>query len=396
MKTASRSRSHAASGFTLIEVLLALLLSSALLAGLWAALEVSMRMFESGRTRVEEAQLTRALLHQFDTDLQQTSLQTAQPLEGEVLALIPAPKPGGSAGSSTSSSTNSSASTSTKQPSVAGILPLSRGAGPVKPLGAGMLPGRSATTAKVRRAGLSGTAHEMRLDLCRVLPAAASGSRHRETGAAETRELRTVYYSLARPIPAETSAPGAPTSSGDALIRYETSWLDSPGESSIAQPAALQSSGQDQLFEEFLAIGDRYESTQRDTHGAEIPEMPSEDFSVAPEVAGLEFRYFDGTEWLSSWDSEAEGKLPVAVEIIVAVRPVLSQRAARAQAAALEERPDEQPNYPVSRLVVQLPLGGGSTKPASSFDDSSEGVPASGSAAPRPELSPFGSKGTGR
>ena len=397
MKTVSRTTRHAPRAFTLIEVLLALLLSSALLAGLWAALEVSLRMFESGRTRVEEAQLTRALLNQLDADLQQTSLQSSLPPQGEVLALIPAPSSGGTPSSLTNGSSSSSFSnTAPKQPSVAGILPLSRGAGPVRPLGAGMLQGRHAASSKVRRAGLSGSAHELRLDLCRVLPAQAAVARHRELVAAETLELRTVFYALARPLPAEQAALGAPTYSGDALIRYETSWLDSPGESSIAQPAGLQTSGQDQMFEEFLAIEDRYEATQRDTHGAELPEMPSEDFAVAPEVAGLEFRYYDGVDWLSSWDSEADGRLPVAVEIVAAIRPVLSQRAARAQAAALEERPDEQPQYPISRLVVQLPLGGGNKAEAATFGESTDSVsptsndPSTGGIPPTGSLPPTG------
>lgn len=43
---------------------------------------------------------------------------------------------------------------------------------------------------------------------------------------------------------------------------------------------------------------------------------------IAPEVVSLEFRYFDGLEWLLEWDSELEGGLPMAVEIIMRVRPV--------------------------------------------------------------------------
>jgi hypothetical protein len=40
---------------------------------------------------------------------------------------------------------------------------------------------------------------------------------------------------------------------------------------------------------------------------------------IAAEVTRLEFRYHDGTEWLSEWDSEANGKLPLAVEIAIAL-----------------------------------------------------------------------------
>ena len=34
-----------------------------------------------------------------------------------------------------------------------------------------------------------------------------------------------------------------------------------------------------------------------------------------PEVIWLEFRYFDGSAWTSSWDSRSSGRLPVAVEM---------------------------------------------------------------------------------
>lgn len=34
-----------------------------------------------------------------------------------------------------------------------------------------------------------------------------------------------------------------------------------------------------------------------------------------PEVIWMEFRYFDGSAWSSSWDSRAEGGLPVAIEM---------------------------------------------------------------------------------
>jgi prepilin-type N-terminal cleavage/methylation domain-containing protein len=42
---------------------------------------------------------------------------------------------------------------------------------------------------------------------------------------------------------------------------------------------------------------------------------------IAPEVVGLEFGYFDGYEWRTEWDSEAEGCLPVAIQIILVMKP---------------------------------------------------------------------------
>lgn len=42
---------------------------------------------------------------------------------------------------------------------------------------------------------------------------------------------------------------------------------------------------------------------------------------IAPEVVGLQFRYFDGSQWLEFWDSQQIQGLPLAVEVTVAIQP---------------------------------------------------------------------------
>lgn len=42
---------------------------------------------------------------------------------------------------------------------------------------------------------------------------------------------------------------------------------------------------------------------------------------MAEEVKSLTFRYFDGAQWYSSWDSNEQRTLPVAVEIVLQVDP---------------------------------------------------------------------------
>jgi type II secretory pathway pseudopilin PulG len=344
------SFSPGAAGFTLIEVLLALLLSTALLAGLWAALEISMRMFESGRTRVEEAQLARALLHQLDADLRQTLMRTKQPAASEVLAPI-AP---------TSTSQETSSDHSSTPSSIAGILPLSRGMGPIPALPADALGGKGRFESPRRKPGLSGTPHTLRLDVYRTLPGGSAAGRHRDVTSVDALELRTVFYLLARAQEAERPAIGEPSYAGDALVRYETYWLDAPGDQLGSSVASRQLSPQDQLFEEFLTLEDRYEAATRDTFGAALNENPAEEFAMSPEVVRLEFRYFDGVEWLSSWDSEAAGRLPSAVEIVLSLQPMATSRSVAKAADTLSETESFQPQHlPTVRLVVQLPNGTG-------------------------------------
>jgi hypothetical protein len=38
-----------------------------------------------------------------------------------------------------------------------------------------------------------------------------------------------------------------------------------------------------------------------------------------PEIVGLAFAYYDGSQWVTSWDSTAQGGLPIAVEVSIAL-----------------------------------------------------------------------------
>ncbi len=41
---------------------------------------------------------------------------------------------------------------------------------------------------------------------------------------------------------------------------------------------------------------------------------------IAPEVMTISFRYFDGTQWLTTWDASFMQALPKAVEVTISVR----------------------------------------------------------------------------
>ncbi|MEM9702461.1 MAG: hypothetical protein AAF907_08460 [Planctomycetota bacterium] len=49
----------------------------------------------------------------------------------------------------------------------------------------------------------------------------------------------------------------------------------------------------------------------------DLPTMIACARTIAPEVTNLRFRYFDGVEWTDSWDSEASGALPRAIEALI-------------------------------------------------------------------------------
>ncbi len=71
---------------------------------------------------------------------------------------------------------------------------------------------------------------------------------------------------------------------------------------------------------------------------------------VAPEVAQIGMRYFDGEEWVEQWDSEENGGFPPAVEIVLILDPARSRDGNNYQYAGFD--PDTMQSY---RAVIHLP-----------------------------------------
>ena len=80
---------------------------------------------------------------------------------------------------------------------------------------------------------------------------------------------------------------------------------------------------------------------------------------IAPEVVSIEFQYWDGLLWLPDWDSEAEKGLPVAVEIRLYLKSARNnQSSSLLSAFSPGGDPDElETGTTMYRLVVRLPVG---------------------------------------
>jgi hypothetical protein len=110
---------------------------------------------------------------------------------------------------------------------------------------------------------------------------------------------------------------------------------------------------------------------------------------LAEEVVGLTFQYYDGTEWLTEWDSSTTGSLPRAVEIVLTIQPTYAMNERDlSQSSATSTAPET--NF---RLVVRLPSAplvapttteesttdtSGTTSSATSQSGSSSGSPSQG------------------
>jgi hypothetical protein len=110
--------------------------------------------------------------------------------------------------------------------------------------------------------------------------------------------------------------------------------------------------------------GDRFALKMSDEKG-DVAALASQAQILAPEVTLLQFRYFDGAEWLSSWDSVAlneaaqsgttqsaaiQPTLPRAVEIQIGLLPRQSPSHRRVQLSGQTAAPH------IFRLVVAIPI----------------------------------------
>jgi len=78
---------------------------------------------------------------------------------------------------------------------------------------------------------------------------------------------------------------------------------------------------------------------------------------IAPEVASIEFRYFDGVEWRIEWDTEFEQALPMAIEIVMYVQPPTGNTTTATDIPATNQTADEAPQLSYYRLVVPVATG---------------------------------------
>jgi type II secretory pathway pseudopilin PulG len=319
-------------GFTLLEVLLAATLSSVLLLSLWSLLGIYSELFETARAKTEQAQLARALLQQMSDDLRGAIQDTAvRPRLKSVQGAV--------ARDAIDDNTDDNIDDELEPPS-----PLS-------------------WSSSVRRFGLFGSQHELRFDVLQVTQAALSRAVDDETAedrpiVARAPELRTVHYWFEQLRDVDESAVDEPAEDDGethpGLMRrefdFETRRTDENGStgdtgiSPVLEPGAL---------------------ARRQCH----PE-DDEGLTWVPEVVALEFRYYDGQGWRSSWNSLEQKSLPVAVEISMKVtsrerqaRHARTTDDTREDSAEWEEEAAAEPDevdfavadYAVYRLVVDLP-----------------------------------------
>jgi len=348
------------SAFTLLEVILALALSALVMIVLGMAVELHLRLLDSGRTKVEEAQLARAILRLIAQDLLSALPYNSSSADSS------------STSSSTTSSTSSSAASSTttaktgttsqignKSSAQSGQSGMSGQTGKqssnsssTSGLNTNSTTSQSTTSttasgtdetdrtsdladaAPQSTPGLYGNIYELQIDVSRLPRAdqyiAAANQSDGAINADQLSDVKNVSYFVVNNGAVQTSGAinGAATLSG--LVRRE---IGRATGTFAAQQGQLSTTGDNGTLEPF-----------------------------APEVQAIEFHYYDGTEWVDAWDSVSYGALPVAVQISIAITPQHPRNATNIQ-------PD------IYRLMVSIPAAKSQTTSTSQTSSTSETTP---------------------
>lgn len=327
-------------GVTLLELILALGLSILVLGAVALAINVFLRQLDARRSQVEETQIARAVLRMIADDLrsavQQEKLDFSQ-VSGSASTLASSAAAaavdsatgsssgtggstgsttgggsssgtgtgggaGGAAGGSGNSGSGSGGSSTSGGSSASGGSSTSGGSSSSGTSGSGST---STATQDIEQAtetppvpGIFGNQYQLMIDVSR-LPRIDELTMQSSSGGTNVEDLpsdiKTVAYYV-RQEEAQMSTGFTSAAPGSALGRE----LRRPGLVRRQLDRAV---------------------TMYATQGGNTTNLQSKEQLVAPEIVGVEFRYFDGTQWLTSWDSIEQNRLPSAVEIIVAVQP---------------------------------------------------------------------------
>jgi hypothetical protein len=260
----------------LLEVLLAVGLSLLLVLAIAMAIDLYRRMTTAAQDDLSEMRLVRAVFNKLEVDIR--SVVPPQPIASATAAT-------GSPGSPTGGSPASGGSSSSQSTGSSG------GGDPLQ-----YVYSRSVF-------GLYGDGDSLVLDT--LTPHRLPLSALQQTGAQASSQSNDSPSNLAGVhgdmkvvgyfVLGEGTSPILPTSAGSGQLTPE---------------GKVMSSGLARLEGERTAIGYAMETSSTSSLNARI---------IAPEVQSIAFRYFDGSNWVSSWSGATAQVLPQAVEIVITV-----------------------------------------------------------------------------
>lgn len=220
------------------------------------------------------------------------------------------------------------------------------------------LPGmvnETAGAAQRRRFGLFGSSRELRFDVLQLtpqqgnpIPVGRIAAGIHEQAAARVPELRTVHYTFLDPNVGDEPSDSGPPGLVRSELDFETP-LDSAASAGVAA-AGLPDEPADM---------DASSSAERS--GAGLESSDDDTRLSVPEVASLQFRYFDGRGWTDAWNSLDRKSLPAAVEIQLQVAD--SSSVASSRPGGVEVGPPDVQDFATDATGDALPVDATGQKP---------------------------------
>ena len=294
-------------GFTLLEVVLALGLSSLLMAAIYSALQMHWSYSLTGQVEMERSQVARALFRRIEIDIRSVIFRSAS------LSSTDTNTDTSAAGSSstTGASTGSTGTSGVGQGSNASTG--SNGAGT----------GGTASTASTA-AGTSGSSS----DSTTSSTAPEDAYSTQKTGLFGDVNSLVLHVSLPSRL---SSAANVSTSQSSGSVvppsdLQSVAYFLAGSSSALAQQfsGALTSSANVPFGQQVGGLtrvqGDRMAMQAADESG-DVSTVASNVKLLAPEVAAIQFEYFDGVSWTSTWDSGSTSSLPNAIRVTIDFHP---------------------------------------------------------------------------
>ncbi len=331
----SRLRRSVRRGFTLLELVLAIALTGVVMLLIGMAIDLHLRGTERRQNEVGRAQLVRAILQQMATDLRgmvradTTDFSGVQDLAGSAGDKLDLPDQDGTDATGqtddagvknkpgepgASSGADDDTATEDEETSIAAS-------------------DISSSVVVTPVPGLYGNRYQLLVDVSQLpgrevlARSVADRATSKPMG-----DVKSVAYYVAQP--------GQPTAAQDQTVATPQFGI---------QPDAQNSGGL------VRRVVDRAELRWAGDNGM-LNALLNHAELTAPEVRALEFRYFDGTQWVEEWDSEQLQGLPVAVEIAIALAPI-DEPELPAYATSLQLSPGLNDPDSVYRMVVRIPTG---------------------------------------
>lgn len=344
-------RPPGAGGFTLLELVLALGLMVVVLGAIALSVDLHLRVAQLGRQRVEEAQLARVILQRIADDIRG--------------ALPP-----------------QSVDVETLSKTLAGLLEGVESLN-LEDLAAGLDESSGTSSRQTSGSGTSSSASSGQASRSGTSSSTSAGTATEESSESEEEETTETILGVPRSVPGLYGGPDWLQVDVSRLPRpdqyHSYAWTQGRQESwqlnrlsevktvlyGLMLPGSTMSMSHTIITAEEWGLYrdevDRAMGAFASQHNVLDQKVRSAG-PLAPEVVWLEFWYFDGSQWYDSWDSDVQGGLPVAVEVIIGLDMSRSQQSA--QRDQLEYTPAE-PRV-LYRTVVYLPVARPATTASSS------------------------------